>query len=126
MITVLLAKTKSNSIEILFSKTLIDSNISHDEFASVNMLKNMRIWNKKSKILNFRQSIQVFKLFIKWCYLIHWNVEKIQKVRLQIQNTQNGRIMLSSNCTVCNSKKLRFIKEHEARGLLSRLRIKTL
>ena len=43
MITVLLAKTKSNSIEIFFSKTLIDSNISHDEFASVNMLKNMRI-----------------------------------------------------------------------------------
>ena len=103
---VLLAKTKSNSIEILFSKTLIDSTISHDEFALVNMLKNMRIWNKKSKILNLRQSIQVFKLFIKRCYLIHWNVEKIQKVRIQIQNTQNGRIMLSSNCTVCNSKKI--------------------
>ena len=33
--------------------------------------------------------------------------------------------MLLSNCAVCYSKKLRFIKEHKASGLLSNLRIKT-
>ena len=33
---VLLAKNKLNVIEVLISKALIDSNISHDEFASVN------------------------------------------------------------------------------------------
>ena len=33
---VLVAKTKSNTTEDLISKTLIDSNISHDEFVSVN------------------------------------------------------------------------------------------
>ena len=33
---VLLAKNKLNIIEVLISKALIDSNISHDEFASVN------------------------------------------------------------------------------------------
>ena len=32
----LLGKTKSDSIEVLFSKTLIVSYISHDEFVSVN------------------------------------------------------------------------------------------
>ena len=32
----LLAKVKLNSIEVLISKTLIDSNISHDEFVSIN------------------------------------------------------------------------------------------
>ena len=33
---VLLGKDKSNTIEVLISKTLIDSHISHDEFAFVN------------------------------------------------------------------------------------------
>ena len=33
---VLLAKSKLNSIEVLTSKTLIDSNISHDEFVLIN------------------------------------------------------------------------------------------
>ena len=35
--------------------------------------------------------------------------------------TKNGRIMLLSKCTVCNSKKLKFIKEQEARRLLHNL-----
>ena len=30
-----------------------------------------------------------------------------------------------SNCAICNSKKSRFIKEHQASGLLSNLGIKT-
>ena len=34
--TVLLAKSKLNSIEVLGSKTLIDSNISHSEFVLIN------------------------------------------------------------------------------------------
>ena len=34
--TVLLAKSKLNSIEVVISKALIDSNISHDEFVSLN------------------------------------------------------------------------------------------
>ena len=33
---VLLAKSKINSIELLISKALIDSNISHDEFVLTN------------------------------------------------------------------------------------------
>ena len=35
---VLLARTKLNTIGVLFTKTLIDSNFSHHEFASVNNL----------------------------------------------------------------------------------------
>ena len=34
---VLLAKTKLNSIDILISKALINSNISHDEFVLINL-----------------------------------------------------------------------------------------
>ena len=33
---VLLAKSKLNSLEVLISKALIDSNISHDEFVLIN------------------------------------------------------------------------------------------
>ena len=35
--------------------------------------------------------------------------------------TKNGRLDLSSKCAVCGSKKLRFMKEQEAEGLLSNL-----
>ena len=33
--------------------------------------------------------------------------------------------MIQSNCAVCGNKKSRFIKEHQAMGLLSNLGIKT-
>ena len=41
-----------------------------------------------------------------------------------LRNTQN-RLMIQSNCTTCNSKKFRFIKEQQALGILSNLGIKT-
>ena len=33
--------------------------------------------------------------------------------------TKNIRLMMLSKCSVCNNKKPKFIKEQEARGLLS-------
>ena len=33
--------------------------------------------------------------------------------------------MIQSNCIICGSKKSRFIKEHQAMGLLSNLGIRT-
>ena len=41
-----------------------------------------------------------------------------------VRNRQN-RLMIQSNCAVCNSKKSRFIKEQKATGILSNLGIKT-
>ena len=38
---------------------------------------------------------------------------------------KNGKTMLLSKYDVCNSKKPRFIKEKEAKGLLSSLGLKT-
>ena len=38
--------------------------------------------------------------------------------------TKNRRLMVTSNCAVCSSKKSRFIKEQETRGLLSSLAIR--
>ena len=39
--------------------------------------------------------------------------------------SKNGRIILLSKCSVCNSKKMEFLKEKEARGSLSSLGIRT-
>ena len=41
-----------------------------------------------------------------------------------VRNRQN-RLMIQSNCAVCNSKISRFIKEQKAMGILSNLGIKT-
>ena len=39
--------------------------------------------------------------------------------------TKNNRLIMQSKCPVCGIKKSRFVKEQEAKGLLSNLRIKT-
>ena len=43
----------------------------------------------------------------------------------KVVKTKNGRIMLLSKCTVHKSKKWKFIKEQESRGLLNSLGMKT-
>ena len=42
----------------------------------------------------------------------------------RVVRTENRRIVLLSKCAVFNSKKVKFIKEQEARGLLSSLGIR--
>ena len=43
----------------------------------------------------------------------------------RVSNTSNGKTMILSKCAICGSKKSRFIKNQEAKGLLSNLGIKT-
>ena len=43
----------------------------------------------------------------------------------RVSKTSNGKTMILSNCAICGSKKLRFIKKQEAKGLLSNLGIRT-
>ena len=39
--------------------------------------------------------------------------------------TKNNRLIMQSKCSDCRNKKSRFVKEQEAKGLLSNLGIKT-
>ena len=39
--------------------------------------------------------------------------------------TKNNRLLMQSKCSVCGTKKSRFVKEQDAKGLLSQLGIKT-
>ena len=43
----------------------------------------------------------------------------------EVSSTRIGRVMILSNCAICGSKKSRFIKNQEAKGLLSNLGIRT-
>ena len=43
----------------------------------------------------------------------------------KIVRTKNNSLVMQSKCSVCGIKKSRFIKEQEAKGLLSNLGIKT-
>ena len=43
----------------------------------------------------------------------------------KVSGTSNGKTMILSKCAICNSKKSRFIKNQEAKGLLNKLGIKT-
>ena len=42
-----------------------------------------------------------------------------------VSGTSNGRTMVLSKCAICNSKKSRFIKDQEAKWLVSNLGVKT-
>ena len=48
-----------------------------------------------------------------------------KNINPKIVRNKLNRSMIQSNCAVCGSKKSRFIKEHQAMGLLSNLDIKT-
>ena len=48
-----------------------------------------------------------------------------ENINPSVSSTSNGRTMVLSKCAICNSKKSRFIKNQEAKGLLSNLGIKT-
>ena len=59
---------------------------------------------------------------LSYCFKCRKNTESKNP---NVIRTKNGRIMLLSKCSMCNSKKLQFLKEQEARGLLSSLGMST-
>ena len=48
-----------------------------------------------------------------------------ENVDSKVLKIKNGRPLLLSKCAICGSKKSRFMKEQEAKGLLSSLGLKT-
>ena len=51
--------------------------------------------------------------------------KKTENIDIKISSTSNGRAMMLSKCAICGIKKSRFIKQQDAKGLLSKLVIKT-
>ena len=50
--------------------------------------------------------------------------KKTKKLNSKIFKTKNGRLIMQSKCADCGIKKSRFVKEEEAKGLLSNLELK--
>ena len=48
-----------------------------------------------------------------------------ENINPSVSSTSNGKAMILSKCAICGSKKSRFIKNQEAKGLLSNLGIRT-
>ena len=47
-----------------------------------------------------------------------------ENINSKVSNTSNGRTMILSKCTICGSKKSRFIKNQKGKGLLSNLGVR--
>ena len=56
-----------------------------------------------------------------YCLKCRKNTENINS---RVSKTSNGKTMLLSKCAICDSKKSRFIKNQEAKGLLSNLGVR--
>ena len=59
---------------------------------------------------------------LTYCLKCQENTNNINSKSLEIKSK---KLMLISKCAICNSTKSRFIKEQQAKGLLSNLGIKT-
>ena len=63
----------------------------------------------------------MFLYFLKFKKKKKWK----KKLDSEVLKTKHGRAMLSSQCVVCGSKKSRFMKEQEVKGILRSLGLKT-
>ena len=57
-------------------------------------------------------------------YCLKWRKDT-KNINPRVSNTSNGKTMILSKCAICGSKKSRFIKDQEAKGLLSNLGVRT-
>ena len=65
----------------------------------------------------------MYETILSYCLQGKKNTESIN---LKVSKTTNGKTMMLSKCAICGSKKSKFIKEHQAKGLLSNLGVRTL
>ena len=59
---------------------------------------------------------------LSYCLKCKKNTESIN---LKVSKTTNGKTIILSKIAICDSKKSKFIKEQQAKGLLSNLGIRT-
>ena len=59
---------------------------------------------------------------LPYCLKCKKNAESIKP---KVSKTTNGKTMILSKCAICDSKKSKFIKEQQAKGLLRNLGIRT-
>ena len=59
---------------------------------------------------------------LSYCFKCRRNTKTINP---KVSKTTNGKAIILRTCAICDRKKSKFIKEQEAKGLLSNLDLKT-
>ena len=59
---------------------------------------------------------------LSYCFKCRRNTKSIN---LKVSKITNGKAIILSTCAICGSKKSKFIKQKEAKGLLSNLGLRT-
>ena len=59
---------------------------------------------------------------LSYCFKCRRNIKTINP---KVSKTTNGKAIILSTCAKCGRKKSKFIKEQEAKGLLSNLDLRT-
>ena len=59
---------------------------------------------------------------VSYCLRCKKDTENINQ---RVSKTINGKTMILSKCAICGSKKSKFVKEQEEKGLLRNLVVKT-
>ena len=59
---------------------------------------------------------------LSYCLKCRKNTESINP---KVSKTTNGKAMILSKCAICCTKKSKFIKEQQAKGILSSVGIRT-
>ena len=59
---------------------------------------------------------------LTYCFKCRRNTKSINP---KVSKTTNGKAIILSTCAICGSKKSKFIKEQEGKGLLSNLGLRT-
>ena len=59
---------------------------------------------------------------LSYCFKCRRNTERINP---KVSQAINGKAIILSTCAICGGKKSKFIKQQEAKGLLSNLGLRT-
>ena len=101
------AKIKSKCAESLTDRTSFDK--IKDEYDLEQLVKHLYLCILQKNMKTY-------------CVKCRKNTENLNS---KIFKIKNGTLIMRSKCTKCGFKRSRFVKEHEAKGLLSNLGIKT-
>ena len=117
---VMLVRSKLNSIESKISEALIDNQISHEDFITI--MNEERNYRELKESIRMMKGQEDRKRMLSYCLKCKKNTERIDP---KVSATSNGKTMILSNCSICGSKKSKFIEKQEAKGLLNNLGIRT-
>ena len=108
---VTLARSKLNSIESQISKTLINNQISHEDFMTIiNEERNYRDLKESIRMMKDQEDKKIdinlckYKTMLSYCLKSKKNTESIDP---KVSATSNGKTMILSKCAICGSKKTR-------------------